>query len=226
MISSVSIEADPQKARLVVDIAIDSISVLVHLSETSDIYMRQQSAFNYFLLSAVAVLFLAVCHGSRIFAEPCRDSFLSAAELVKGFSRQGTASRRLWKSIRGLLPLAQRIGLRGDDNNGRREELSRQFLDSSSRSFGTSSSHQVMSADTIDPGLGGISSGQNAGPADFGTAAPDAFSLGNDLMFLFDAFGHTEDSWNGGMQDYLGSNDQQMPILGEEEISRHFWGLI
>uniref|UniRef100_L2FDD0 Fungal specific transcription factor n=1 Tax=Colletotrichum fructicola (strain Nara gc5) TaxID=1213859 RepID=L2FDD0_COLFN len=59
VISSASIEADPQKARLVVDIAIDSISVLVHLSETSDIYMRQQSAFNYFLLSAVAVLFLA-----------------------------------------------------------------------------------------------------------------------------------------------------------------------
>ncbi|CAI0642855.1 unnamed protein product [Colletotrichum noveboracense] len=95
VINSASIEADPQKARLVVDIAIDSISVLVHLSETSDIYMRQQSAFNYFLLSAVAVLFLA-----------------------------------------------------------------------------------------------------------------------------------TEDSWNGGMQDYLGSNEQQMPILGEEEISRHFWGLI
>ncbi|KAJ0286949.1 hypothetical protein CBS470a_005640 [Colletotrichum nupharicola] len=59
VINSASIEADPQKARLVVDIAIDSISVLVHLSETSDIYMRQQSAFNYFLLSAVAVLFLA-----------------------------------------------------------------------------------------------------------------------------------------------------------------------
>ncbi|EQB48565.1 hypothetical protein CGLO_12193 [Colletotrichum gloeosporioides Cg-14] len=226
VISSASIDADPQKARLVVDIAIDSISVLVHLSETSDIYMRQQSAFNYFLLSAVAVLFLAVCHGSRIFAEPCRDSFLSAAELVKGFSRQGTASRRLWKSIRGLLPLAQRIGLRGDDSNGRREELGRQLLDSSSRSFGTSSSHQVVSADTIDPGLGGMASGQNVGPTDFGTAAPDAFSLGNDLMFLFDAFGQTEDSWNGGMQDYLGSNEQQMPILGEEEISRHFWGLI
>ncbi|KAF9874719.1 hypothetical protein CkaCkLH20_07856 [Colletotrichum karsti] len=230
VISSASIEAEPQKARLVVDIAIDSISVLVHLSETSDIYMRQQSAFNYFLLSAVAVLFLAVCHGSRMFAEPCRDSFLSAVELVKGFSRQGTASRRLWKSIRGLLPLAQRMGLRGDESTIRRDINDGQLLvGSTGRMLGVESmadGQRSGSAAVPGPEFGGLSSTQNLGTMEFGAAAPDAFSLSNDLMFLFDAFGQTDDTWANGLQDYMGGNEQQPAIMGEEEISRHFWGLI
>ncbi|KAK6221796.1 fungal specific transcription factor [Colletotrichum tabaci] len=232
VISSASIEADIEKARLVVDIAIDSISVLVHLSETSNIYERQQSAFNYFLLSALAVIFLAVCHGSRIFAEPCRESFLVAVELVKGFSRQGTSSRRLWKSIRGLLPLAQRIGLRGDVNSVQGVDLNSRVP----RHDPTDSSY------VLDTGVEERQSGQPVvmGPdlshlppaqpmslnADFGTAAPDAFALSNDLMFLFDAFGQTDDVWASGMQEYTGGDEQQPPLSGEEEISRHFWGLI
>lgn len=232
VISSASIEADIEKARLVVDIAIDSISVLVHLSETSNIYERQQSAFNYFLLSALAVIFLAVCHGSRIFAEPCRQSFLVAVELVKGFSRQGTSSRRLWKSIRGLLPLAQRIGLRDDVNSAQGVDLNSRVPrhDPSDSSY------------VLDTGVEERQSGQPVvmGPdlshlppaqpmslnADFGTAAPDAFALSNDLMFLFDAFGQTDDVWANGMQEYTGGDEQQPPLSGEEEISRHFWGLI
>ncbi|KZL79444.1 fungal specific transcription factor [Colletotrichum incanum] len=233
VISSTSIEADVEKARLVVDIAIDSISELVHLSETSDIYERQQSAFNYFLLSALAIIFVAVCHGSRIFAEPCRDSFVAAIELVKGFSRHGTASRRLWKSIRGLLPLAQRIGLRGDDSSSRTVGADGQ---STQKTLSNPSYALETMVDEQQPGqLAAIATDfTNLPPAqpvsidaDFGTGAPDAFALSNDLMFLFDAFGQTDDIWTNGMQDCMGGeNEQQPPVSGEEEISRHFWGLI
>ncbi|KAI3556950.1 fungal specific transcription factor [Colletotrichum abscissum] len=233
VISSASIEADVEKARLVVDIAIDSISVLVHLSETSDIYERQQSAFNYFLLSSLAVIFLAVCHGTRIFAEPCRDSFLAAVELVKCFSRQGTASRRLWKSIRGLLPLAHRIGLRGDEiAGGRRADAGAQqslnIISSSSHPMDTVIEEEnPTSAVGLDSEFAPMPSVQPTGmSAEFGAGAPDAFALSNDLMFLFDAFGQTEDIWANGMQDCVGGNEQQQPLSGEEEISRHFWGLI
>ncbi|EXF81283.1 fungal specific transcription factor [Colletotrichum fioriniae PJ7] len=233
VISSASIEADVEKARLVVDIAIDSISVLVHLSETSDIYERQQSAFNYFLLSSLAVIFLAVCHGTRIFAEPCRDSFLAAVELVKCFSRQGTASRRLWKSIRGLLPLAHRIGLRGDENAGGRrvdagEQQSLNIISSSSHPMDTVIEEEnPTSAMGLASDFATMPSAQPMGmSAEFGAGAPDAFALSNDLMFLFDAFGQTEDIWANGMQDCVGGNEQQPPLSGEEEISRHFWGLI
>ncbi|KAK7439459.1 fungal specific transcription factor [Colletotrichum acutatum] len=233
VISSASIEADVEKARLVVDIAIDSISVLVHLSETSDIYERQQSAFNYFLLSSLAVIFLAVCHGTRIFAEPCRDSFLAAVELVKCFSRQGTASRRLWKSIRGLLPLAHRIGLRGDENAGGRradpgEQQSLNIIPSSSHPMDTVLEEEnPTSAVGLGSDFATMPSAQPMGmSAEFGAGAPDAFALSNDLMFLFDAFGQTEDIWANGMQECVGGDEQQPPLSGEEEISRHFWGLI
>ncbi|OLN98075.1 putative transcriptional regulatory protein C530.05-like protein 12 [Colletotrichum chlorophyti] len=230
VISSASIEADTERARFVVDMAIDSISVLVHLSETSDIYERQQSAFNYFLLSALAVIFLAVCHGSRIFAEPCRDSFLAAVELVKKFSRQGTASRRLWKSIRGLLPLAQRIGLRGDEGTSRREAAT---VPPQPAGFGTvDTSYELDTVvedqqPMVDAPL--ASDFENLPPMQpmvFGTGAPDSFALSNDLMFLFDAFGQTDEIWANGMQGYIGESEQQPPLSGEEEISRHFWGLI
>ncbi|TEA14140.1 putative transcriptional regulatory protein [Colletotrichum sidae] len=232
VISSASIEADPQKARLVVDIAVDSISVLVHLSNTSDIYMRQQSAFNYFLLSSLAIIFLAVCHGSRLFAEACRESFRSAVELVKGFSRQGTASRRLWKSIRGLLPLAQRIGLRGEENPGRKDALKRPLANAGGTRSDTASNQHPGTQNESGTGNLPAAFGNVPPPqamvatAEFGAAAPDASSLGNDLMFLFDAFGQTEDAWANGMQGYVGSTQQQFPATGEEEISRHFWGLI
>jgi hypothetical protein len=84
------------------------------LNATTDIYSRQQNAFNYFLLSAVAVIALAVCHAPEIFAATCARSFLDATSLLRGFSRHSMASRRLWKSIRGLLPRLKSLGLSGE----------------------------------------------------------------------------------------------------------------
>ncbi|KAF3356367.1 hypothetical protein VdG1_03878 [Verticillium dahliae VDG1] len=63
VLTSAAIESDLQAARNVVEIAQDSLQVLVHLNDSSDIYVRQQSAFNYFLLSSLAVIFLASIRG-------------------------------------------------------------------------------------------------------------------------------------------------------------------
>ncbi|KAI8944262.1 hypothetical protein F4801DRAFT_232787 [Xylaria longipes] len=87
--------ADLHSARLVVDIAKDSIQVLVDLAETSDIYARQQSAFNYFLLSALAVILLAVCNAPKTFFSSCHESFSLAVELVRILSCRSLASRHL-----------------------------------------------------------------------------------------------------------------------------------
>jgi hypothetical protein len=111
VLSAAEIRADAQSAHTVVDIAKDSVQVLVNLAKTSDIYQRQQVAFNYFLLSAMAVLLLAVCHAPDVFSDSCRDSFSASVDLVRGFSRQSAASRRLWRSVRGLLPAARHLGL-------------------------------------------------------------------------------------------------------------------
>lgn len=99
------IRTSPRRAELAVDIAQDSIHVLVHLHESSDIYRRQQAAFNYFLVSALAVLFLAICNDSETFAGPRKSSLHSALELLRQFSSSHCrGSRRLWRSVRNIIP--------------------------------------------------------------------------------------------------------------------------
>ncbi|EAW14948.1 putative C6 transcription factor [Aspergillus clavatus NRRL 1] len=101
----------PAECQTVVDLAQDTIRFITRLNETSDIYQLQQVAFNWFLVSALAVLFLAVAQTPARFAARCREEFYLALKLVKGFSTQSYISRRLWKSIRGLRELGPQVGL-------------------------------------------------------------------------------------------------------------------
>jgi hypothetical protein len=68
-------------------------------------------AFNWFLVSALAVLFLAVSQAPSQFSGSCKEEFYWALELVKGFSTKSYISRRLWKSIRSLRKLGPEMGL-------------------------------------------------------------------------------------------------------------------
>lgn len=129
LLSVSSIKADMRSAWLVVEIAKDSVQVLVHLNATSDMYSRQKNAFNYFLLSALAVIFLAVCHQPAVFAEPCREAFHAAVDLVRGFSHHSKVGRRLWDSIKGLLPRLRRLGMRGADEQSRQIDAGSQQSD-------------------------------------------------------------------------------------------------
>ncbi|EGX94342.1 Fungal specific transcription factor [Cordyceps militaris CM01] len=122
LISPAAVAADPERARVAVDLARDTVQVLVHLNATSDIYSRQQNAFNYFLASAFAVISLALCHAPHIFAAPCTQSFMDAAGLVKGFSRHSMASKRLWKSIRGLSPRLKSLGVGGPSGKEQQQQ--------------------------------------------------------------------------------------------------------
>ncbi|ATY60895.1 Casein kinase regulatory subunit [Cordyceps militaris] len=126
LISPAAVAADPERARVAVDLARDTVQVLVHLNATSDIYSRQQNAFNYFLASAFAVISLALCHAPHIFAAPCTQSFMDAAGLVKGFSRHSMASKRLWKSIRGLSPRLKSLGVGGPSGKEQQQQQQHQ----------------------------------------------------------------------------------------------------
>lgn len=101
----------PGESETVVDLAKDTIRFITKLNETSDIYQLQQVAFNWFLVSALAVLFLAVSQAPSQFSGSCKEEFYWALELVKGFSTQSYISRRLWKSIRSLRKLGPQLGL-------------------------------------------------------------------------------------------------------------------
>ncbi|KAL5116523.1 hypothetical protein ACEQ8H_005519 [Pleosporales sp. CAS-2024a] len=98
-------------AHVVVKVAKDTIRILTYLNQTSDIYKCQQTMFNYFLISALAVLFLAVAHAPAEFSQPSRDEFYMALELVRGLSSNSYVSKRLWKTIKTMKEVGPRLGL-------------------------------------------------------------------------------------------------------------------
>ena len=109
--SATSIMENRGYAQTVVEVAKDSIRVLTRLNQTTDIYRIQQMCFNYFLVSALAVLFLAVAHAPVEFNRHVRDEFYMALDVVKGFSTKSYISKRLWKTIRGLKEVGPKLGL-------------------------------------------------------------------------------------------------------------------
>lgn len=98
-------------AHTVVKVAKDTVRILTYINRTSDIYRCQQTMFNYFLVSGLAVLFLAVAHAPAEFSVTCRDEFYNALDLVRGLSAQSHVSKRLWRTVRTLKEVGPRLGL-------------------------------------------------------------------------------------------------------------------
>ncbi|KAI6762587.1 hypothetical protein HG530_008567 [Fusarium avenaceum] len=223
LMSTVSIAASPQNARLVVDIAQDTIQVLVHLHATTDIYSRQQNVFNYFLLSALAVLFLAVCHAPDIFAGPCRKTFSEGVELVRGLSRHNIVSKRLWKSIRGMIPRMKTFGF--SHTNGDESDLPREGantgVDEGNDAEATALEHTVPMPEVDDD----FSFGDMMMPEDLASSVPDMFQMRNDLLDLFDAFGQGQQFLNP-VPGTFGEDDCLRAAEQGKDISMRFQGLI
>jgi len=87
------------------------------MNQTTDLYRTQQVMFNYFLVSALAVLFLAVCHAPAQFVENCKEEFYMALELVRGLSANSYVSKRLWRTVGMLKEVGPRIGLKVRSGN-------------------------------------------------------------------------------------------------------------
>ena len=109
--TATSIMENLEFAHIVVKVSKDTIRILTYINQTSDIYKTQQTMFNYFLISALAVLFLAVAHAPAEFSSQCRDEFYMALDLVRGLSANSYVSKRLWKTIRVLKEVGPRLGL-------------------------------------------------------------------------------------------------------------------
>jgi hypothetical protein len=183
----------PSESETVVEIAKDTIRFITRLNDTSDIYQLQQVAFNWFLVSAVAVLFLAVAQAPTQFSGSCKEEFFWALDLVKGFSTQSYISRRLWKSIRSLRKLGPQLGLgvqkkRLNDQTGVEQE---QFNSNAS------------------PALAPTASNHSQTPQ-------DGVQMTQELMEWFEAVGNLEDQimgmGTGPVPD--GGPYQQMPNGG------------
>ncbi|KAG8676407.1 hypothetical protein FPOAC1_002410 [Fusarium poae] len=172
VMSTVNLRADLQGAQLVVSLAQDTIQVLLHLNETSDIYARQKPTFNYFLTAALASILLAVCNAPDVFANRCRQDFRDAVKLLENISQQGQVSRRLWKSIRGIINRALSLdtSLASSGNTGVTRTIENEDHSGAQKDAG----HHH----------GDISTGS----LDLGDLISDRFGLETDLLNLFSAF--------------------------------------
>ena len=162
----------PTESVTVVDLAKDTIRFITQLNDTSDIYQRQQVTFNWFLVSALAVLFLATAQAPGQFSGSCKEEFYMALELVKGFSTHSYISRRLWKSIKSLRKLGPQLGLQDSADEGYEHAPGISSLQGTTPLDGTQMTQELMewfetvgnldlmgmetgtSTGVVDPGLG------------------------------------------------------------------------
>ncbi|KAE8146242.1 fungal-specific transcription factor domain-containing protein [Aspergillus avenaceus] len=218
--SAASITEDNGHAQTVVGVAKDTVRVLTRLNQTSDIYRTQQITFNYFLVAALAVLFLAVCHAPAEFSRQVRDEFYMALDLVNGFSTKSYVSKRLWKAIKGLRKIGERLGMLV-------------------RPFGSDSNDPHSTAAVAMAGLAGHPIedlsvyGPTNGVHELGSSPLNGLQMSHELTALFEAVGGvgnflTSGTSQDGMSGFVGPNgDLQNTgeglsgILGDDgELSR------
>lgn len=163
------------------DVAKDTIRVLTHINQTSDLYRTQQVLFNAFLTSALAVLFLAVAHTPALFATEVREEYYMALDLVRGFSKGSYVGKRLWKTIRVLKEVGPKLGLAPKDEDQNHAQ-SQQQLDpnrSAAVAMAGLAGHNVDEMALMQG-----NSGQGWSIASGASSSPD--HMANDLTSLFE----------------------------------------
>lgn len=217
--SATSIMQHREQAQTAVDVAKDTIRVLTHINQTSDLYHTQQVLFNAFLTSALAVLFLAVSHTPAVFAENVREEFYMALDLVGGFSKGSWVSKRLWKTIRVLKEVGPKLGLAVKNHENQRSNSARDDPDPS------------RSAAVAMAGLAGVNVDEmslyNGAPQQQHWTAPSGSSsspenMVHDLTSLFEAAGgysNMEANGNGENGGGYPDNIEGYTGLGDEGLS-------
>ena len=213
--SATSIVEHHDQAQTVVDVAKDTIRVLTHINQTSDLYRTQQVLFNAFLTSALAVLFLAVAHTPAVFAGIVREEFYMALELVRGFSKGSWISKRLWKTIRVLKEVGPKLGLASKDteSNQRQTERIKGELDPSRSAAVAMAGLAGHNVDELTLYQGNSQRWSTAGSS----SSPDA--LANDLTSLFEAAGGLQTLGNGSLDGARGPDGlYNAPTSGAEGV--------
>jgi hypothetical protein len=219
--SATSIMENRHHAQQVVDVAKDTINTLTGVNQISDIYRTQQVMYNYFLVQALAVLFLSVAHAPAVFCNQTRTEFYAAIELVKGFSTKSHVSKRLWRTIRGLKEMGDKIGMLARGTNGSSGQEADPHSDAAVAMVG-------MAGHNVD-----YSSLPRATSLDeLGVSPDNALQMTNELSNLFELVGNygTFSESTPGPENYNGSYTQGRdsnaglelvaPFQNEPEFSR------
>lgn len=109
--SALNIYENRAEVKTAIEVAKDTIRVLTRVNQVSDLYRTHQIVYNFFLVQALAALLLAVCHAPADYGKDLREEFYLAIDLVKGFSANSFVSERLWRTVRGLREIGEKLGL-------------------------------------------------------------------------------------------------------------------
>lgn len=216
--SATSIMTNRQHAQKVIDVAKETISVLIRVNQTSDLYRTQQIVYNYFLIQALAVIFLATSHAPAEFFRQTRDEFYGALDLVKGFSTRSYISKRLWTTIRGLRELGEKIGAlaRGAHPVPEPEDA-----------HSTAAVAMVgLAGNAVDDiGMYGAGNRKIGGGNDLGVSPADGQQISNELINLFEfAGGYGNLATSPGSHEYNGYMGSNGEIQGGGEGANAFFG--
>jgi hypothetical protein len=209
--SATSISENMREAQQAVDVAKDTIRVVKRMDETTDLYRSQQVMFNYFLVQALAVLFLAVSHAPAQFSAGCRDEFYMALELVRGMTAHSYVSKRLWKTIRGLKEIGPKLGLNMRHPHPDHDPHSSAAVAMVGLAGGGNSLDELaLFGGTNGTGAGGMNDSPNG--------------MANDLTSLFEAAGNYGGGGlmgNGGFSDAGVNGEGLASAFGQQdELSR------
>jgi len=177
--SATSIMESRHYAQNAIDVAKNTITTLTSMNQISDIYRIQQVLFNYFLVQALAVIFLAVAHAPAIFVPQTRQEFYSAIDLIKGFSTKSYISKRLWRTIRGLKDMGEKLGM-----SSRGHAMNEQEHDAHSDAAVTMAGLAGHKVDNYS-----ILGTNPHGHQDIGASPDDAQQMTNELTTLFEMAG-------------------------------------
>jgi hypothetical protein len=177
-------------AQNVVDVAKDTINTLSAVNQSSDIYKTQQVLYNYFLVQALAVLFLSVAHAPAVFCGQTRQEFYAAIEIIKGFSTKSHVSKRLWRTVRGLKDMGDKIGLLARGGGSGLTSMSEGESDPHSDAavaMAGLAGHKVDYNQLTSSTLNNGSAGQNQ--QELGVSPDDALQITTELSSLFELAG-------------------------------------
>lgn len=102
LLSRERISKNKAAVEVVVDLARDMVHRICALHQTTRIYEKHRTAFDSFLVSAVAVFCLVTCYAPDAFYSRVQGDFLSALKVVRGFLTTSISARRLWKTVRQI----------------------------------------------------------------------------------------------------------------------------
>lgn len=191
--SATSILDNRKHAQTAIDAAKDTIQSITGVNQISDMYKTQQVCYNYFLVQALAVIFLAVSHAPAEFCGQTRGEFDAAIDLIKTFNTKSHIARRLWRTVRSLKDMGDKIGLlaRGQSAEGVVTTEAEDAHSSAAVAMAGLAGHNVDSLNGFAP--------INGGDSGLGYSPEDAAQLGNELSNLFElAGGYGNGHPNGG----------------------------